>query len=505
MTTRTLLDLHDRVAGSLTGLLVGDALGVPYEFHSPSALPPAEQIEYTPPERFPRAHAGVAPGTWSDDGAQALVLLDSLLARDGLDIEHFARGLRRWAREGFCAVDGLVFDIGIQTGRALSLLDAGVAAGQAGPAGERDNGNGSLMRVLPVALWHQGSDEELAELAMRQSLPTHGHPRAQIACAMYCLWVRSAIAGCADAWDVAAMRLEALAPALQLPSDEIALVLDPANSQRTGGSGYVVDTLWSARAAVAGTTSFDGCVRQAIQFGHDTDTTAAVAGGIAGAMYGLSGIPAWWSASLRGSDILEPLLQTLLARHGASRATGHTGRTSASHPIRIAELPALAGAVGITFCPGKKQPAAMTGPWDRDLDLDLAAIKAWGASHIVTLVEQHELSSLAVEHLPERARALGIRWHHVPIVDQHIPDAQGEVALAELLPRLVSRLRNGERVLVHCKGGLGRAGTVAALLLLSSDEAADPAQVIERIRAVRPGAIETRSQQRYVEAFRARP
>ena len=175
----------DRVAGSLTGLLVGDALGVPYEFHAAERLPHEALIDFQPPVGFPRSHRSVLPGTWSDDGAQALVLLDSLLARQGLDLDHFSNGLLRWMSEGFCAVDGNVFDLGIQTGRALGQLAAGIAPSRAGPAGERDNGNGSLMRVLPLALWHNGSDLELCELSAERSLPTHGHMRSRIACALY--------------------------------------------------------------------------------------------------------------------------------------------------------------------------------------------------------------------------------------------------------------------------------------------------------------------------------
>ena len=89
------VDWQQRVSGGLIGLLVGDALGVPYEFHPPHEIPLGHLIEFTPPPGFSRAHQGVPAGTWSDDGAQALVLLDSLLDRDALDLGHFANGLRR--------------------------------------------------------------------------------------------------------------------------------------------------------------------------------------------------------------------------------------------------------------------------------------------------------------------------------------------------------------------------------------------------------------------------
>lgn len=299
----------DRLAGGLLGLLVGDALGVPYEFHSPEHLPAESQIEMAPPAGFHRAHAGVAPGTWSDDGAQSLVLLDSLLTHQGLDLEHFAEGLTRWLHQGFYAVNRSVFDIGAQTSTAINRLMQGIPADRSGPSEESRNGNGSLMRVLPLVLWHQGSDDELAFLAARQSLPTHGHPRSQVACAQYCLWARGVLEGSTSPWDDAAASVRAMDTAF--PAKEVDLVLDEGNREHCRGSGYVLDCLWSAREAVESTDSYEDCVRRAILFGHDTDTTAAVAGGIAGLMYGREGIPSRWRRALRGQELLLPLLNAI--------------------------------------------------------------------------------------------------------------------------------------------------------------------------------------------------
>lgn len=296
----------DRLEGGLIGLLVGDALGVPYEFHPPEALPAPALIEMTPPPGFQRANVGVPPGTWSDDGAQALVLLDSLLANDGLVLEHFGRGLTRWLHEGFWAVNNSVFDIAIQTSTAINRLIQGVLADRSGPSEESRNGNGSLMRVLPLVLWHQGPDDELARLAARQSLPTHGHPLSQAACAQYCLWARRVFGMDPSPWDSAASALRTLGDLF--PVEEVGRLLDPANRGICRGSGYVLDCLWSARVAVESTRTYEDCVRRAILFGNDTDTTAAVAGGIAGLMYGRSGIPARWQAALRGQELLVPFL-----------------------------------------------------------------------------------------------------------------------------------------------------------------------------------------------------
>jgi ADP-ribosylglycohydrolase len=200
----------ERIEGGLVGLLVGDALGVPYEFHPPEAIPPASEIEFEPPPGFRRAHAGTPPGTWSDDGAQALALLSSLLDRGRLDPEDLGRRLLEWHDLGRFAVDRRVFDVGIQTGAALRALREGTPALEAGPAEERTNGNGSLMRVLPLALWHLGSDAELVADARLQSRVTHGHLRSQACCALYCLWARRVMEGSEDAWSEAVATLRGL-------------------------------------------------------------------------------------------------------------------------------------------------------------------------------------------------------------------------------------------------------------------------------------------------------
>ena len=310
MTTR-----DDRIEGGVLGLLIGDALGVPYEFHGPEQIPARAQIEMEPPPGFRRAHAGVPVGTWSDDGAQALCLLACLLEHDKLELADFGARLLRWYDEGYLAVDGRVFDVGVQTGTALRRLAAGTDPAQAGPSGEYDNGNGSLMRVLPLALWHRGDDEALLADAMRSSLPTHGHLRSQLCCAVYCLWARRVLDGdeLNSAWEHAVATLERVASGREGWEREIwlmALRRDPDGR----GSGYVVDCLHSARLALQ-EGSFEAVVKAAIALGNDTDTTAAVAGGIAGVRFGASAIPERWRRALRGRELLDPLLAGL--RHSS--------------------------------------------------------------------------------------------------------------------------------------------------------------------------------------------
>lgn len=295
----------------LWGLLVGDAVGVPYEFHPPHALPPLEAIDLVPPRGFPRAHAGVPPGTWSDDGAQALALLDTLVTTGQVDLKHFAGNLKAWLHEGRFAVNRSVFDVGRQTATAINRLMAGVAPEQAGPSTEQDNGNGALMRVFPLLMHSWRSPHHLAHAAAQQSKVTHGHPRSHVACAAYCLWVGALHQwGSERSWAMAEdiMRSSVFADDVGLPYEEIEFVLDPAWRAKASGSGYVVDTLWSARIAIEETKDYASCIRRAIAFGHDTDTTAAVAGAAAGVLYGLDGIPIEWREALRGRDVLDPLI-----------------------------------------------------------------------------------------------------------------------------------------------------------------------------------------------------
>lgn len=169
-------------------------------------------------------------------------------------------------------------------------------------------------------------------------------------------------------------------------------------------------------------------------------------------------------------------------------------RTSRSHPLQIAEVRASPshGRIGITFCPGKHDPAAITGAWARDLTADVEVIAAWGARLVLTLVEQRELTQLKVPELGEHIQARGIAWRHLPIADYSTPSAAFETAWQTQGREIRALLREGVDVLVHCRGGLGRAGMIAARLLVELGMA--PEDAIREVRRVRKGAIETAGQ-----------
>lgn len=305
---------QDRIKGGILGLLIGDALGVPYEFHSKESIPPFEEIEFEPPSNFRRAHSGVPIGTWSDDGAQALILLNTLLECDQFDAAHFAKGLIDWYKLGFMAVGGKVFDVGIQTRTAIQQLERGVEPLFAGGTDEYSNGNGSLMRVLPLVLWHCGTDLELIADAFDQSAVTHGHLRSKLCCALYCIWARRILQNFENPWQNAVETLYQFFPEGTIENNELETKISPKdNIYETNGSGYVVDSLLSSRWA-CGNSTYEETVKAAISLGNDTDTTACIAGGIAGLKLGIDDIPMRWRENLRGKEIYEPLLNKLVER-----------------------------------------------------------------------------------------------------------------------------------------------------------------------------------------------
>ena len=172
-------------------------------------------------------------------------------------------------------------------------------------------------------------------------------------------------------------------------------------------------------------------------------------------------------------------------------------RTSVTHPLRIDTLPVGNGSLGITFCPGKKGDSAHGAPWARDLDLDMDSIEVWGAAAVVTLIEDHEFEMLSVRPLGEAVMARGIEWHHLPVRDLNYPTPETMACWQTLSPQLHQILECGGKVLVHCRGGLGRAGTLAALILIERGRTASDA--IQEVRSVRRGAVETVEQERWLE------
>lgn len=182
------------------------------------------------------------------------------------------------------------------------------------------------------------------------------------------------------------------------------------------------------------------------------------------------------------------------------------GKTSQVYPLQIATIVIEQGAVGVTFCPGRRDARAMNGPWDRDLALDLDAIQRWGAKAVVSVIEQHELDGQQVPQLGQAILARGMQWLHLPVVDVQPPDSAADARWMDMRNQVHDIIGRGGRVLFHCRGGLGRSGTMAARTLVERGWTA--AAAIAAVRKARRGAIETPDQEAYVftgERLRWRP
>jgi ADP-ribosyl-[dinitrogen reductase] hydrolase len=303
-------DLNDRLEGGVWGHLVGDAMGVPYEFQPPK---PRAEIRWG----YKAVYRPQPPGTWSDDGGLMLALLDSLVQGKFDTADQGRRSLDWWLGAGY--KPGSIFDVGLVTREALERIRTGTPPEEAGGDDEHENGNGSLMRILPIALvGHRASDSELIAQAMRASSLTHRHPRSTITCAVYVLIARNLLNGEGNRSQVLEKAMNAVAANL---GDAETQELETLKSfpERTG-SGYVVDCFWSAWDAFAGGDSYRAVIEQAIAYGDDTDTTACVAGGLAGIYWGRRGIPEEWLDAMRGRDLVEPILRRLLATAGEGGA-----------------------------------------------------------------------------------------------------------------------------------------------------------------------------------------
>jgi ADP-ribosylglycohydrolase len=251
------------------------------------------------------------PGTWSDDSSLLLCTIDSLL-RHTFDTEDMGKRVLQWRLGKLWTPHGQVFDIGIATSKAIQKISEGVRAESAGGDTEYSNGNGSLMRIIPVALRFAASEiGQALEYVHRSSAITHRHPRSQIACGLFTLLVRELLTG--------AVTTVALQNCLEkfhgyygretwwaTEFDEFSLILkgdlgsEPESA--ISSDGYVVDTLTASIWCLLTTRSFEECVLKAVNLGGDIDTTGCVAGGLAGVYYGVTAIRKDWMKALARSE-----------------------------------------------------------------------------------------------------------------------------------------------------------------------------------------------------------
>lgn len=315
----------DQIHAAMYGHAIADAMGVPVEFLDRNDLKKKPVTDYQGYGSHP-----VPAGTWSDDASMAIATLDSLSR--GLDYSDMMQRFCDWKQKAKYTATDEVFDMGITTNHALSRFIKGTPALECGCCDEYDNGNGSLMRIIPAALYCKykmpfASLEDHMDVIHNTSKLTHSHPRSLVGCGIYALILMELLT-----WrNKYAIRLglkKAKAYYRTLPEYQTELahysrvfhmyyVLPEEDEIKS--SGYVVSTLEAALWCILTTESYSECILKAVNLGSDTDTVAAVAGGLAGVLYGMEGIPEKWQQGLIRHDVLDDLCKAFA--EGAAKAT----------------------------------------------------------------------------------------------------------------------------------------------------------------------------------------
>lgn len=327
-----MINTLNTIKAGIFGTVVGDALGVPVEFTSRAercADPVTDMREYGTHHQ--------PKGTWSDDSSMMLATMDSMISKKGFVYADIMERFQAWRFNGEYTPHGSVFDVGITCSNAISKYRSGRDPLKCGEIGERDNGNGSLMRIMPASLyyavrqdyWDDAVLEDAVESIQNVSRLTHGHPRSQMACVLYTAichelirrgdnttedTVGKAITKTLRFYEESADKYPWMNADFQeeIQADTYGRLREVSTFKNLPdaeirSSGYVVDTLEAAIWCLLTTESYSECVLKAVNLGQDTDTVGAVAGGLAGLCYGYEGILEEWISAIVSKDWIQGL------------------------------------------------------------------------------------------------------------------------------------------------------------------------------------------------------
>ena len=307
------MTFSEKLHGAILGLAVGDALGVPYEFLT------REQMNERPAtDMVGFGTHNQPPGTWSDDSSLTFCLMETLIK--GYDLQDIAKNFVRWRDTNFWTPHGHVFDIGITTQESIQNIKKGHAPEICGGFDEYSNGNGSLMRILPLAFF-LGTDIDISEryqMVKEVSSLTHAHLRSVIGCFIYTEYAMELL----NARD----KMQAYLRTMKRVRDYIAHqdfnpkeiahyqaalngTLPTFTNDQLTGDGYVVNSLNASIWCFLNTDNYGDAVLRAVNLGEDTDTTAAITGGLAGLHYGLHALPEHWITTLAKLDNIKDLIR----------------------------------------------------------------------------------------------------------------------------------------------------------------------------------------------------
>jgi ADP-ribosylglycohydrolase/protein-tyrosine phosphatase len=371
------------------------------------------------------------------------------------------------------------------------------------------DGRGAVMRVAALPIVYQG--DTLTAAARVSAAITHAHPNALAATEALC-WLQREVLEDGEITpglvrDIAARSRAAGHPAVVAEALEAAVAWARECSDALWLDEQAIPTFdggWRSVSAVG--LAVAACLRwgddpavvieKAARINGDSDSVAAIAGMIIGAVHP-NGLPSY-GRNLHDRGAIERLATQLCA---PPITQGRRVKTSVHDPIRVAWMPAPNERLGITLAPGKKGPSATSSvQWRRDLGIDLGALKQQGVTLVVGLMEAHEYDSREITDLAQRAADKGIEYRSFPVVDQSVPTADQVTTILDMID-WEGFDTDGEKIVVHCMGGLGRSGTVAACYLKTTKEGMSADAAIALVRSVRPGAVENSRQEAFVRSY----
>nr|WP_314494548.1 ADP-ribosylglycohydrolase family protein [uncultured Chryseobacterium sp.] len=305
--------MKDVVKAGIFGVCIGDALGVPVEFNK------RETLKIFPVENMREYGFWNQPkGTWSDDSSLTLCLAEELTK--GYDLEKIGQSFVKWNKYGHWTAHGRLFDIGGTTRHSIARLMKGESAGFSGNIFEEDNGNGSLMRILPLAFYLKNEEdiEKLYKTVKEVSSITHGHFRSVFACFIYVIFGIELIKG-QDKMEAYSHTQEIVLKFAEIQGfnpKEVQLFdkilknnISKYSEDEIKSSGYVLHTLEASLWCFLNSKSYSEAVLKAVNLGEDTDTTGAITGGLAGIYYGFENIPKEWIEELVKKEDIEKLCE----------------------------------------------------------------------------------------------------------------------------------------------------------------------------------------------------
>lgn len=322
------MDNTQIIKSAIFGVAIGDALGVPVEFTSRAE----RKADPVTGMRSYGTHNQPA-GTWSDDSSMMFATMDSMIESDDIDYDDMMKRFSKWRYEGDYTPWRVLFDIGVTCNKAIAQYRLGCNPLKCGGIGDRDNGNGSLMRIMPASLYisfvpfiRTESPEKGMWIVSSISSLTHAHLRSRLGCVIHALICREMIiekeSNKRSLNDILISAWERIKNYIELRKDpdcswelrNYAFVGDPEGLRLTPeeeirSGGYIIDTFKAALWSLVTTSSFSECVLKAVNLGDDTDTVGAVAGGLAGLWYGFESIPKEWIDVLARKGWIEDLCE----------------------------------------------------------------------------------------------------------------------------------------------------------------------------------------------------